>query len=173
MPVMRPLALLLLVVLLTACGGGDEGAATGTTTAGEPEATALITTADEEVELSVEVADDEAERARGLMLRTSLPDDAGMVFLYPEPTEGSFWMKNTLIPLSIAFFDAEGTILRILDMEPCREDPCPLYTPGVAFTGALEVNLGAFTRLGVLEGDRIELLGIGAEPGALTSTSGE
>ena len=89
---------------------------------------------------------------------------AGMVFLYPEPTEGSFWMKNTLIPLSIAFFDEEGTILRILDMEPCREDPCPLYNFGVAFTGALEANRGAFARLGVLEGDRIELLGIGAEP---------
>src|SRR5215207_10152122 len=101
MPVMRPLALLLLILLLAACGGDDEGAATGTTIPGEPEATALITTAEEEVELFVEVADDEAERARGLMLRTSLPDDAGMVFLYPEPTEGSFWMKNTLIPLSI------------------------------------------------------------------------
>jgi uncharacterized membrane protein (UPF0127 family) len=172
MPVMRPLALVLLILLLAACGG-DEGAATGTTTAGEPEATALITTAEEEVELSVEVADDDAERARGLMLRTSLPDDAGMVFLYPEPTEGSFWMKNTLIPLSIAFFDDEGTILRILDMEPCREDPCPLYTPGVAFTGALEVNRGAFARLGVLEGDRIELLGIGSGADALTTTSGE
>jgi hypothetical protein len=169
---MRPLALLLLIVLLAACGGGDEGAATGTT-AGKPEATALITTAGEDVELSIEVADDEAERARGLMLRRALPDNAGMVFLYPEPTEGSFWMKNTLIPLSIAFFDDEGTILRILDMEPCREDPCPLYTPGVAFTGALEVNRGAFARLGVLEGDQIELLGIGAEPDALTTTSGE
>jgi uncharacterized protein len=169
---MRPLALLLLIVILAACGG-DEGAATGTTTAGKPEATALITTAGEEVELSIEVADDEAERARGLMLRRSLPDNAGMVFLYPEPTAGSFWMKNTLIPLSIAFFDDEGTILRILDMEPCREDPCPLYTPGVAFTGALEVNRSAFARLGVLEGDRIELLGIDAEPEALTTTSGE
>jgi hypothetical protein len=88
---MRPLALLLLIVLLAACGGGDEGAATGTT-AGKPEATALITTAGEDVELSIEVADDEAERARGLMLRRALPDNAGMVFLYPEPTEGSFWM---------------------------------------------------------------------------------
>jgi uncharacterized protein len=170
---MRPLALLLLIVLLAACGGDDEGAGPGTTTAGKPEANALITTAGQDVELSIEVADDEAERARGLMLRRSLPDNAGMVFLYPEPTAGSFWMKNTLIPLSIAFFDDEGTILRILDMEPCREDPCPLYTPGVAFTGALEVNRGAFARLGVLEGDRIELLGIGAELDALTTTSGE
>jgi uncharacterized protein len=154
---MRPLALLVLVVFLAACGGDDEGAATGTTTGGEPEATALITTADEEVELSVEVADDEAERARGLMLRTSLPDDAGMVFLYPKPTEGSFWMKNTLIPLSIAFADAGGTILRILDMEPCEADPCEIYDPGVFYRSALEVNKGAFDRLGVEEGDRLRL----------------
>lgn len=154
---MRPLALLLLIVLLAACGGDEEGVATGTTTAGEPEATALITTAGEEVELSVEVADDEAERARGLMLRTSLPDNAGMVFLYPEPTEGSFWMKNTLIPLSIAFFDDEGTILRILDMEPCEADPCEIYDPGVAYASALEVNQGAFASWGVEEGDLLTL----------------
>jgi uncharacterized protein len=164
---MRPLALALLIALLAGCGGDDDGATSETA----PGATAVITTADEEVELSIEVADDEAERSRGLMFRTSLEEDAGMVFLYPEPTAGSFWMKNTLIPLSIAFFDADGTILRILDMEPCEGDPCPLYTPGVAFTGALEVNRGAFERLGVREGDTIELRGIPAQSGALTTTS--
>jgi uncharacterized protein len=168
---MRLLAPALLVALLTACGGGGEPETVGTTIAQEPPATAVISTAGGDVELSVEVADDNEERARGLMFRTSLAEDAGMVFLYTEPTEGSFWMKNTLIPLSIAFFDAQGSILRILDMAPCREDPCPLYTPGVAFTGALEVNRGAFERLGVREGDRIELRGIDAGPGALTTTS--
>ena len=124
---MRPLALLLLIVLLAACGGDDEGAATGTT-AGKLEATALITTAGDEVELSIEVADDEAERARGPALRRSL-DNAGMVFLYPEPTEGSFWMKNTPSRSRSPSSTRRRTILRILDMEPCREDPCPLYTP--------------------------------------------
>jgi uncharacterized protein len=168
---MRPLALALLVALLTSCGGGGEPETVGATTAREPDATAVISTAGGDLDLSVEVADDEEERARGLMFRRSLAADGGMVFLYSEPIEGSFWMKNTLIPLSIAFFDAEGSILRILDMAPCREDPCPLYTPGVAFIGALEVNRGAFERLGVREGDRIELRGIGAGPGAFTTTS--
>lgn len=164
---MRPLALALLIALLAGCGGDDDGATTETA----PGATAVITTADGEIELSVEVADDDEERSQGLMFRTSLAEDAGMVFLFPEPTEGSFWMKNTLIPLSIAFFDADGTILRILDMEPCESDPCPLYTPEVAFTGALEVNRGAFERLGVREGDTIELRGIPTQSGALTTTS--
>ena len=168
---MRLLAPALLVALLTACGGGGDPETVGATTAGEPDATAVISTAGDDVELAVEVADDDAERARGLMFRTSLAEDAGMVFLYPEATAGAFWMKNTLIPLSIAFFDADGAILRILDMEPCESEPCPLYDPGVAFTGALEVNQGAFERLGVREGDRIELRGIDAGPGALTTTS--
>jgi uncharacterized membrane protein (UPF0127 family) len=64
-------------------------------------------------------------------------------------------MKNTLIPLSIAFWDARGRIVRILDMTPCRADPCRLYDPRVAYAGALEVNRGAFRRWGVERGDRI------------------
>jgi uncharacterized protein len=174
---MRRLSLVLLVLLVllalvgAGCGGDDDGEATGGTTPAEARATAVITTGDGEVELSVEVADDDAERARGLMFRTSLPENDGMVFLFPEPTATAFWMKNTLIPLSIAFFDSEGTILRILHMEPCPGDPCPTYDPEVPFSGALEVNRGAFERLGVREGDHIELRGIAAPPGALTTTS--
>ena len=107
--------------------------------------------------LDHQIADTNDERALGLMGRTSLPEDAGMIFVYPEPTEGGYWMKNTLIPLSIAFYDVDGTILRILDMEPCRSDPCRVYDPGVRYAGALEVNQGAFERWGVDEGDRLEL----------------
>jgi uncharacterized membrane protein (UPF0127 family) len=66
-------------------------------------------------------------------------------------------MKNTLIPLSVAFYGARGRILRILDMAPCRSDPCRTYDPGVAFRGALEVNRGTFRHWGVRAGDRIAL----------------
>jgi uncharacterized protein len=142
---MRSLALILAVVLLTACGGGED------------QPLLVIETSSGEVTVEVEVADDQGERAQGLMGRTELAPDAGMVFLFPDATRGAFWMKNTLIPLSIAFYDEDGRILRILDMEPCRQNPCPVYDPEVAYRGALEVNQGAFARWNVREGDRVRL----------------
>jgi uncharacterized membrane protein (UPF0127 family) len=66
-------------------------------------------------------------------------------------------MKDTLIPLSIAFYSVDGRILKILDMEPCKADPCPLYDPGVSYRGALEVNQGAFAGWGISEGDRLRI----------------
>ncbi|TFU17193.1 DUF192 domain-containing protein [Thermus tengchongensis] len=105
--------------------------------------------------LKVEVADTPERQAQGLMFRKSLGEDEGMVFLFPTPTAGGFWMKNTLIPLSIAFFDRQGVILRILDMEPCRKDPCPVYYPGVVYQGALEVNQGWFQRQSLTPGARV------------------
>jgi uncharacterized membrane protein (UPF0127 family) len=82
-----------------------------------------------------------------------------MLFEFDGDSTGGFWMKDTLIPLSIAFADADGTILRILDMEPCTAEPCRIYDPGVAYRRALEVNQGAFERWGVAEGDRLTLQG--------------
>ncbi|MGQ9736074.1 MAG: DUF192 domain-containing protein [Thermaceae bacterium] len=104
--------------------------------------------------LKVEVADTPERWSRGLMLRKTLGE--GMVFLFPYPTGGGFWMKNTLIPLSIAFFDRQGIILRILDMEPCKKEPCPVYYPGVLYQGALEVNQEWFSRRGIRPKDRVE-----------------
>ena len=143
---MRPLALaaVLGLALLAGCGG-EEGPRI------------VIVTPEGERTVAVEIADSEGERARGLMGRESLDADAGMVFVFPAETSGAFWMKNTLIPLSIAFYDENGRILRILDMEPCRRDPCPLYDPGVSYRGALEVNRGAFREWGVGEGDTLTL----------------
>jgi uncharacterized protein len=142
----RPLALaaVFALALLAGCGG-DEGPRI------------VIVTREGERTVEVEIADSEGERARGLMGRESLDADAGMVFFFPAETSGAFWMKNTLIPLSIAFYDENGRILRILDMEPCRRDPCPLYDPGVSYRGALEVNRGAFREWGVGEGDTLTL----------------
>ena len=87
------------------------------------------------------------------MNRRSLGAKAGMAFLYTEVQRGGFWMKNTLIPLDIAFADARGKILRILTMQPCRRDPCRIYYPNVAYRTALEVNAGSFRRWGVKAGD--------------------
>jgi len=80
-----------------------------------------------------------------------------MVFAYPEDHRGGYWMKDTLIPLDIAFYDERGKILRILTMRPCRRDPCRIYEPGVVYRSALEVNAGSFRRWGVRKGDRISV----------------
>ena len=120
-----------------------------------PRGRATIDTGERRVAITVELAVTSAQRGRGLMYRTRLAPDAGMAFLWTEPVRGSFWMKNTRIPLSVAFWDARGRIVRLLDMAPCRADPCPLYDPGVPYVGALEVNRGAFRRWGVERGDRI------------------
>jgi hypothetical protein len=115
----------------------------------------VIRTGTGDVRVNVEVADDESERAVGLMDRESLPDERGMAFLWTDPIRASFWMKDTLIPLSIAFWDEGRHIVAILDMDPCRGDPCPTYDPGVEFVGALEVNLGFFDDHGVQVGDEV------------------
>jgi uncharacterized membrane protein (UPF0127 family) len=136
-----------LVLALGAAGCGDE----------DERGTLLIETRMGPVELSVELADSTDERRRGLMERESLPADAGMVFLFEGDHEGGLWMKDTLIPLSAAFLDRDGRVLRILDMEPCEADPCPVYDPGVSYVAAVEANLGAFERLGVAVGDVAQL----------------
>lgn len=109
------------------------------------------------VQFRVYDAADQISRTRGLMGVTDLPDDAGMLFRFSEPRSGGFWMKNTLLPLSIAYADSGGVITTILDMEPCRADPCPSYTPDAPYLYALEVNRGQFDARGVTAGWRIDL----------------
>ncbi|MGZ8581511.1 MAG: DUF192 domain-containing protein [Actinomycetota bacterium] len=107
--------------------------------------------------LDVRFADDADERRRGLMGVTSLPADEGMAFDFgDQPQTGGFWMKDTLIPLSIAFVDDRRRIVTILDMEPCDADPCPTYASGQPYVWAIEANAGWFERHGVEAGDRIE-----------------
>lgn len=105
------------------------------------------------MKLVVEVADDPFERSMGLMYRQSLPDDRGMLFVFPEQAVRSFWMKNTRIPLSIAFADAQGTIIAIMDMKP-DGGQARYRSPGPA-KYALEVNRGWFAERGIKPGDRI------------------
>jgi uncharacterized protein len=133
-------AAVLLVLAVAGCGG-DSGAV------------ATIHTGEQLVRVNVELAESPEERQRGLMGRESLPADAGMLFLYPEDHRGGFWMKDTLIPLSIAFLGGDGAVLAMLDMQPCTADPCPVYDPGVPYRSALEVNRGAFAGWGVEPGD--------------------
>lgn len=118
----------------------------------------LLSSDDDSVLVDVEIAETPEERAKGLMNRKSLPDDAGMLFVYFEPVRGGFWMKDTLIPLSIAFIDEEETIVQIIDMEPCAKEPCRIYEPDVDYVAALEVNQGAFGEWGIGVGDTVRVL---------------
>ena len=133
--------------------------ACGSTGAPEPvnPAGLSIRTSGGTVSLEVQVADTPGERQTGLMGRESLSPYDGMAFVWDEPVESSFWMKDTLIPLSIAFWDEDGRIISILDMDPCLGDPCPSYGPGEPFIGALEVRQGTLARHGVAVGDHVEL----------------
>ena len=105
-----------------------------------------------EHELYVHVARTPEERAMGLMYVTDLPDDEGMLFMCDDEAVQQFWMKDTPLPLSIAFLEEDGTIVRIADMEPHAEDGESSVHP-VRFV--LEVNQGWFAERGVKRGMRI------------------
>lgn len=147
---MRRIAAVVLALLLAACGS-DSGRETGT------RLPLRVSTDDGTATLHVEIADAPDERSEGLSNRASLPEDAGMAFLWDEPVRARFWMKDTLIPLQIAFWDADGAIFAILDMEPCAADPCPTYGPEEPFAGAAEANADWFTSQGVDVGDTVDL----------------
>jgi uncharacterized membrane protein (UPF0127 family) len=117
-----------------------------------PHGTAGIRTPERSVTIKVELARTPAQLHTGLGGRKTLAANAGMAFLFGGDVRGQFWMKDTSIPLSIAFWGKGGKILRILDMAPCLAGPCRVYDPKVAFRGALEVNRGAFRRWGVRPG---------------------
>jgi uncharacterized protein len=102
--------------------------------------------------LKVEVAATDADREKGLMFRRSLGANEGMLFIFTEPEYHSMWMKNTLIPLSVAFVDKEGVILNILDMEPQTLDTHMSAGPSIY---AIETNKGWFAQKGIKAGDRV------------------
>lgn len=101
------------------------------------------------VELDAEIAVTEAEQAKGLMWRTELEDGDGMLFWYPSDVRMHFWMKNTLIPLSIAYIDSEGTIREIYDMEP---ESRKTVSSSISMRYALEVPVGWFARVNLSPG---------------------
>jgi uncharacterized protein len=101
--------------------------------------------------LRLQVADTALEQELGLMYRKSLDPDGGMIFVWRQLVQVSFWMENTLIPLSIAFVGTDGTIHEILDMQPQTTD---LHTPKDQYQYAIEVNQGFYQDNGIRVGDR-------------------
>ncbi len=109
--------------------------------------------------LSVEVVDCHKTRAQGLMGRKELAEGKGMLFVYPAPEKLVFWMKNTLIPLSIAFFDENKKILNVADMDPPKPDsPLRTYSSVKPALYALEVPQGWFIRHEIGPGAKFSFL---------------
>ena len=111
--------------------------------------------------VEVQVAATPEARQTGLMFRASLPEDEGMIFVHDSLRVRCMWMQNTLVPLTAAFLDENGSNLGFADMEPLNtQSHC---SPGPA-AFVLEMNRGWFARHGVVAGQRIDLTGIGARP---------
>jgi uncharacterized membrane protein (UPF0127 family) len=102
--------------------------------------------------LNAQIAATEPQRMQGLMFREKLGHDDAMVFIFDEPGYQSMWMKNTLIPLSVAFIDGEGRILNILDMEPQTLDTHTSAGPALY---AIETNRGWFEEKKIKPGEKV------------------
>lgn len=144
------LRLIFFLFVAVACDGPAGSAATPTPTL------PLATVAQGSVRASVkvEIASTDAQRQQGLMNRQSLDEDAGMLFTFPNNVNIGFWMKNTYIPLDIAYIDASGKVLEVHQAKPL--DETVLY-PKQPFRYALEVNQGWFERHGVGVGAAVTL----------------
>jgi uncharacterized protein len=139
---MRRFALLLLALLLAGC----------------PRESSLA-----EIELggerfTVEIVEDDASRAKGLMFRESMPADHGMLFIWPQAEPRAFWMMNTLIALDILYFDSRLRLVDMhLDVQPCPGTRCPSYPSARPAQYVVELNAGSAARLGLKLGDRLTI----------------
>lgn len=138
-------ASVLLLLLATGCASAGDPAGHWVEVGGE--------------RYTVEIADDDAERARGLMFREHMDAGAGMLFIHEGEAPRSYWMMNTRIPLDILYFDDE---LRLVsqrrDTPPCPPDTrCPSYPSGVPARYVLELNAGEAARLGLQPGTLLQL----------------
>jgi uncharacterized membrane protein (UPF0127 family) len=171
-------AIVAVVLLLTGCSSGSDSGASPTnapTTSLDATAelvapegfrtvTLIVTRPDGTTEeWCLWLADSSILRAEGLMGVTDpeLGGAAGMVFSFGEDSSGAFWMRNTPLPLSIAWYDGEGDLVSSADMDPCPADvadaACPRFTPGGPYRYAIETPKGALDDLGLVEGSTIEL----------------
>ncbi|MCX7545647.1 DUF192 domain-containing protein [Marinicella gelatinilytica] len=110
------------------------------------------------VAFQVTVADDDNSRAMGLMYRESMPEDVGMLFIFPDSQPRAFWMKNTLIPLDILYFNQHKKLVSIqADVPPCRSTTtrCPNYPSKYAAQYVLEINAGLANRYDFKLGDEL------------------
>jgi uncharacterized protein len=162
---LRRASLLLAALALAACSGMatnakpgtaadcSPGIAAATSEAGLDQTSLCITSGDKTHSFTVEIARTSAQQARGLMFRTSLADDKGMIFPFPQARMASFWMKNTVIPLDIIFIRADGRIENIAaNTTPYSTDPVESTGP---VTAVLELRAGLAAERGIKAGDLV------------------
>jgi uncharacterized membrane protein (UPF0127 family) len=137
------------LVLLSACAG----AGAPRDAKGDPLEPLTVTTASGEHRFMVEIADDDAERQRGLMEREPLADDRGMLFQFPDVAERGFWMRNTPSPLDIIYIDPRGRIVSIAkNATPQSDAVIPSNGPA---SGVLELRAGRADEIGARPGDKV------------------
>lgn len=144
---LRPLAITLLLALpCSACAGSHETGPVAVTLHGQ--------------HFTAELATSEAAREHGLMMRPTVAAHHGMLFVFSDTAPRRFWMKNTLVPLDILYFDAERKLVSTqLDVPPCRADPCPIYPSAGPARYVLELSAGTAKRIGVRGGDTLAIEG--------------
>ena len=107
---------------------------------------------------TIEIAADDKSREHGLMDRTEMAADHGMLFVFDDDAMRTFWMKNTKISLDMLFFDGDRKLISIQhNVPPCVADPCAAYSSGAPARYVLELNAGESEKLGLTSGDPIEI----------------
>lgn len=133
-------AALILILLVSACAGNRQ---------------ATVNMAGKAI--AADVADTPEKRQKGLMGAVYLEEARGMLFVFPDEAQRSFWMKNTTIPLDIIFISGNMTIVDIQSMEPCFSSQCPSYLSNGSAKYALEVNKGLAEKSGISAGGKVRI----------------
>ncbi len=142
------LTILVASVMADGCKRGADGG--GPINRGLPEAVMKIGNE----QFTLEIANDDEERATGLMNRPSMPANHGMIFVFPGERSLAFYMKNTLIPLDIVYLDADGEVVSIHQMRPHDHTSIPARRPAKY---AIELNKGTAERVGLKVGDKLHI----------------
>jgi len=147
-----------LLMLAFACAQRTPAPSPATTTAA---ASAQRIILPDNFVVSVEVAANEELRSQGLMYRDQLAENRGMIFLFQQPGEYPFWMKNTFIPLDMIWMDAQHRIVHIAhDVQPCKADPCPNYPPNAQASSVLELAAGVAAKHHLADGNVLRFEGM-------------
>ena len=147
MRIIHLLSIIIFCISISAC--------TGNSTVADNNVHILLHTKNsaEPIQILVEIADTPLKQADGLMNRTNLPTNTGMLFTFPNEADRTFWMKDTLIPLDILYFDAKQTLVSMYSMTPCLQDPCTRYPSMYPIMYALEVPAGFIQQHSIQVGD--------------------